>query len=255
MHSCSDFWSHERVALKGGKVVRWHLGTTCDLCADCVWKGLVSPGRKAALTFWHQLVILSSSPFTRFLFLSISSYSKKYLSSPYYVPGCVLDVGQRRNTSHSLCPEETWSSQRESWQADVHRRGSSCEKDLEWECWARMGVSEHGSVLAGVHGLQERDYKRTGQTVGWDPITCQELGLSQRGYSSRAIRKHLLPAVPPWSLPWWSWAEDKPKLWQLFKGSQFAMCWGFIPLVICLGFKRHADPEMSKPSILSLLWW
>ncbi|XP_064229736.1 mitochondrial import receptor subunit TOM7 homolog [Aotus nancymaae] len=48
--------------------------------------------------------------------------------------------------------------------------------------------------------------------------------------------------------------EVKQRLQQLFKGGQFAMCWGFIPLVIYLGFKRGADPGMPEPTVLSLLW-
>ncbi|XP_019489517.1 PREDICTED: mitochondrial import receptor subunit TOM7 homolog [Hipposideros armiger] len=46
----------------------------------------------------------------------------------------------------------------------------------------------------------------------------------------------------------------KQKLQQLFKGSQFAIRWGFIPLMIYLGFKRGASPGMSEPIVLSLLW-
>ncbi|CAO2636152.1 Mitochondrial import receptor subunit TOM7 homolog [Lemmus lemmus] len=48
--------------------------------------------------------------------------------------------------------------------------------------------------------------------------------------------------------------EAKQKLQQLFKGGQFAIRWGFIPLVIYLGFTRGADPGMPEPSVLSLLW-
>ncbi|XP_060052086.1 mitochondrial import receptor subunit TOM7 homolog [Erinaceus europaeus] len=48
--------------------------------------------------------------------------------------------------------------------------------------------------------------------------------------------------------------EAKQRLQQLFKGGQFAIRWGFIPLVIYLGFKRGADPGMPEPSVLSLLW-
>ncbi|KAM7120460.1 mitochondrial import receptor subunit TOM7 homolog [Molossus nigricans] len=48
--------------------------------------------------------------------------------------------------------------------------------------------------------------------------------------------------------------EAKQRLQQLFKGGQFAIRWGFIPLVIYLGFKRGADPGMPEPTVLSLLW-
>ncbi|XP_037693448.1 mitochondrial import receptor subunit TOM7 homolog isoform X1 [Choloepus didactylus] len=44
--------------------------------------------------------------------------------------------------------------------------------------------------------------------------------------------------------------EAKQRLQQLFKGGQFAIRWGFIPLVIYLGFKRGADPGMPEPTIL-----
>ncbi|GAB5568605.1 mitochondrial import receptor subunit TOM7 homolog [Prionailurus iriomotensis] len=45
--------------------------------------------------------------------------------------------------------------------------------------------------------------------------------------------------------------EAKQRLQQLFKGGQFAIRWGFIPLVIYLGFKRGADPGMPEPTVLS----
>ena len=48
--------------------------------------------------------------------------------------------------------------------------------------------------------------------------------------------------------------RSQTRLQQLFKGSQFAIRWGFIPLVIYVGFTRDADPGMPVPSVLSLLW-
>nr|XP_025960829.1 mitochondrial import receptor subunit TOM7 homolog [Dromaius novaehollandiae] len=48
--------------------------------------------------------------------------------------------------------------------------------------------------------------------------------------------------------------EAKQRLQQLFKGGQFAIRWGFIPVVLYLGFRRGADPGMPEPTILSLLW-
>uniref|UniRef100_A0A8C6N6N7 Mitochondrial import receptor subunit TOM7 homolog n=2 Tax=Melopsittacus undulatus TaxID=13146 RepID=A0A8C6N6N7_MELUD len=48
--------------------------------------------------------------------------------------------------------------------------------------------------------------------------------------------------------------ETKQRLQQLFKGGQFAIRWGFIPVVLYLGFKRGADPGMPEPTIWSLLW-
>ncbi|XP_032482678.1 mitochondrial import receptor subunit TOM7 homolog [Phocoena sinus] len=48
--------------------------------------------------------------------------------------------------------------------------------------------------------------------------------------------------------------EAKRRLQQLFKGGQFAIRWGFIPLVTYLGLKRVADPGMTEPTVLSLLW-
>ncbi|XP_029423427.1 mitochondrial import receptor subunit TOM7 homolog [Nannospalax galili] len=44
--------------------------------------------------------------------------------------------------------------------------------------------------------------------------------------------------------------EAKQRLQQLFKGGQFAIRWGFIPLVIYLGFTRGADPGMPEPSVI-----
>uniref|UniRef100_A0A8D0EHP6 Mitochondrial import receptor subunit TOM7 homolog n=1 Tax=Strix occidentalis caurina TaxID=311401 RepID=A0A8D0EHP6_STROC len=43
--------------------------------------------------------------------------------------------------------------------------------------------------------------------------------------------------------------EAKQRLQQLFKGGQFAIRWGFIPVVLYLGFKRGADPGMPEPTI------
>uniref|UniRef100_A0A8C3EIZ0 Mitochondrial import receptor subunit TOM7 homolog n=1 Tax=Corvus moneduloides TaxID=1196302 RepID=A0A8C3EIZ0_CORMO len=45
--------------------------------------------------------------------------------------------------------------------------------------------------------------------------------------------------------------EAKQRLQQLFKGGQFAIRWGFIPVVLYLGFKRGADPGMPEPTIWS----
>uniref|UniRef100_A0A8V0X4A4 Mitochondrial import receptor subunit TOM7 homolog n=1 Tax=Gallus gallus TaxID=9031 RepID=A0A8V0X4A4_CHICK len=43
--------------------------------------------------------------------------------------------------------------------------------------------------------------------------------------------------------------EAKQRLQQLFKGGQFAIRWGFIPVVLYLGFRRGADPGMPEPTI------
>ncbi|XP_032768000.1 mitochondrial import receptor subunit TOM7 homolog [Rattus rattus] len=48
--------------------------------------------------------------------------------------------------------------------------------------------------------------------------------------------------------------EAKQRLQQLFKGGPFATRWGFIPLVVYLGFIRGADSGMPEPSALNLLW-
>ncbi|XP_043840393.1 mitochondrial import receptor subunit TOM7 homolog [Dromiciops gliroides] len=47
--------------------------------------------------------------------------------------------------------------------------------------------------------------------------------------------------------------ESKQRLQQLW-GSQLAICWGFIPLVLYLGFRTGADPRMPEPTVLSRLW-
>uniref|UniRef100_A0A8D2J8Y9 Mitochondrial import receptor subunit TOM7 homolog n=1 Tax=Varanus komodoensis TaxID=61221 RepID=A0A8D2J8Y9_VARKO len=44
--------------------------------------------------------------------------------------------------------------------------------------------------------------------------------------------------------------EAKQRLQHLFKGGQFAIRWGFIPVVLYLGFKRGADPGMPAPTLL-----
>ncbi|KAM4871623.1 mitochondrial import receptor subunit TOM7 homolog [Thomomys bottae] len=48
--------------------------------------------------------------------------------------------------------------------------------------------------------------------------------------------------------------EAKQRLQQLFKGGQFTIHWGFIPLIIYLGFQRGADLGMPEPTVLSLHW-
>ncbi|KAM6102664.1 mitochondrial import receptor subunit TOM7 homolog [Theristicus caerulescens] len=62
-----------------------------------------------------------------------------------------------------------------------------------------------------------------------------------------------LPLSPAAGMPKLS-KEAKQRLQQLFKGGQFAIRWGFIPVVLYLGFKRGADPGMPEPTIWSLLW-
>ncbi|OCT75750.1 hypothetical protein XELAEV_18030937mg [Xenopus laevis] len=58
----------------------------------------------------------------------------------------------------------------------------------------------------------------------------------------------LLAAMPELS------KESKQRLQKVFKCGQFTIRWGFIPMVLYLGFKRGADPGMPEPTILSLLW-
>ncbi|XP_074756506.1 mitochondrial import receptor subunit TOM7 homolog [Athene noctua] len=64
---------------------------------------------------------------------------------------------------------------------------------------------------------------------------------------------HPPPLSPAAGMPKLS-KEAKQRLQQLFKGGQFAIRWGFIPVVLYLGFKRGADPGMPEPTIWSLLW-
>uniref|UniRef100_A0A8C3JCZ5 Mitochondrial import receptor subunit TOM7 homolog n=1 Tax=Calidris pygmaea TaxID=425635 RepID=A0A8C3JCZ5_9CHAR len=56
------------------------------------------------------------------------------------------------------------------------------------------------------------------------------------------------PLCPAAGMPKLS-KEAKQRLQQLFKGGQFAIRWGFIPVVLYLGFKRGADPGMPEPTI------
>ncbi|KAM6373749.1 mitochondrial import receptor subunit TOM7 homolog isoform 1-T1 [Alca torda] len=58
------------------------------------------------------------------------------------------------------------------------------------------------------------------------------------------------PPCPAAGMPKLS-KEAKQRLQQLFKGGQFAIRWGFIPVVLYLGFKRGADPGMPEPTIWS----
>ncbi|XP_053571701.1 mitochondrial import receptor subunit TOM7 homolog [Bombina bombina] len=44
--------------------------------------------------------------------------------------------------------------------------------------------------------------------------------------------------------------ETKQRLQKVFKCGQFTIRWGFIPLVLYLGFKRGAEPGMPEPNIL-----
>uniref|UniRef100_A0A4X2LQ42 Uncharacterized protein n=1 Tax=Vombatus ursinus TaxID=29139 RepID=A0A4X2LQ42_VOMUR len=37
-------------------------------------------------------------------------------------------------------------------------------------------------------------------------------------------------------------------------GLDFPICWGFILLLLYMGFRRGADPRMPEPTVLSLLW-
>ncbi|XP_063283273.1 mitochondrial import receptor subunit TOM7 homolog [Pelobates fuscus] len=48
--------------------------------------------------------------------------------------------------------------------------------------------------------------------------------------------------------------ESKQRLQKLFKCGQFAIRWGFIPMVLYLGFKRGADPGIPQLNLLSLHW-
>ncbi|XP_036117182.1 mitochondrial import receptor subunit TOM7 homolog [Molossus molossus] len=48
--------------------------------------------------------------------------------------------------------------------------------------------------------------------------------------------------------------KAQQRVQKLFKGSQFAICWDFISLMIYLEFKRSADSETPGSTILSLLW-
>nr|XP_034370743.1 mitochondrial import receptor subunit TOM7 homolog [Arvicanthis niloticus] len=47
--------------------------------------------------------------------------------------------------------------------------------------------------------------------------------------------------------------EAKQRLQQLFEEGQFAICWGFIPPVIYLGFTRGTATGMPELSVLILL--
>nr|XP_060638085.1 mitochondrial import receptor subunit TOM7 homolog isoform X1 [Anolis sagrei ordinatus] len=66
--------------------------------------------------------------------------------------------------------------------------------------------------------------------------------------SSSAAAAAVAAAMPKLS------KEAKQRLQNIFKGAQFTIRWGFIPVVLYLGFKRGADPGMPEPTLLSLLW-
>ncbi|XP_069769976.1 mitochondrial import receptor subunit TOM7 homolog [Narcine bancroftii] len=44
--------------------------------------------------------------------------------------------------------------------------------------------------------------------------------------------------------------ESKQRLQQVFRCTQFAIRWGFIPTVLYLGFRRGGDPGMPEPNLL-----
>ena len=116
----------------------------------------MSSGRKATLIFWHHLVIQLSSPFTRFLFLSILLYSEqnKYLLSPYSIPGCVLDVGTPEHKAQPL-PEETCNTQSEGcwW---MWREGGS----RGIKTWSKDAGHMSGSENTAVFWLESTDCRK-----------------------------------------------------------------------------------------------
>ncbi|KAH8235723.1 hypothetical protein KR032_006123 [Drosophila birchii] len=48
--------------------------------------------------------------------------------------------------------------------------------------------------------------------------------------------------------------ETKERLRAVLSAMERTVAWGFIPLVLFLGFKRGADPDMPPLTILNLLW-
>ncbi|KAH8303329.1 hypothetical protein KR059_007615 [Drosophila kikkawai] len=48
--------------------------------------------------------------------------------------------------------------------------------------------------------------------------------------------------------------ETKERLRGVINAMETTVHWGFIPLILILGFKRGADPAMPPLTILSLLW-
>ncbi|KAH8287030.1 hypothetical protein KR054_000753 [Drosophila jambulina] len=48
--------------------------------------------------------------------------------------------------------------------------------------------------------------------------------------------------------------DTKERLRTVINALETTIFWGFIPLVLFLGFRRGADPEMPPLTILSLLW-
>ncbi|XP_036351810.2 mitochondrial import receptor subunit TOM7 homolog [Ochotona princeps] len=46
----------------------------------------------------------------------------------------------------------------------------------------------------------------------------------------------------------------KQRLQQLSKGGQCIIPCGIVSLVVCLDFKRGADPGMPEPTVLGLVW-
>ncbi|KAH8235721.1 hypothetical protein KR032_006121 [Drosophila birchii] len=48
--------------------------------------------------------------------------------------------------------------------------------------------------------------------------------------------------------------ETKERLRSVFSAMETTFAWGFVPLVLFLGFRRGADPDMPPLTILSLLW-
>ncbi|KAH8237690.1 hypothetical protein KR038_008008 [Drosophila bunnanda] len=48
--------------------------------------------------------------------------------------------------------------------------------------------------------------------------------------------------------------EAKERLRAVLNAMEATVAWGFIPLVLFLGFRRGADPAMPPLTILNLLW-
>ncbi|KAH8303328.1 hypothetical protein KR059_007614 [Drosophila kikkawai] len=48
--------------------------------------------------------------------------------------------------------------------------------------------------------------------------------------------------------------ETKERVRAVINVAETTVRWGFIPLILILGFRRGADPEMPPLTILSLFW-
>uniref|UniRef100_A0A8C9FJX5 Mitochondrial import receptor subunit TOM7 homolog n=1 Tax=Pavo cristatus TaxID=9049 RepID=A0A8C9FJX5_PAVCR len=105
---------------------------------------------------------------------------------------------------------------------------------------AHRGTTAASGQTRTARGLCPRTNPGSPPPEGLPPSTAHRRRVTSAG--------GLLLSLPAAGMPKLS-KEAKQRLQQLFKGGQFAIRWGFIPVVLYLGFRRGADPGMPEPTI------